>query len=70
MDRERKIALVSKKLSFKEAEEADDLYWSMQSEEYRLRALMDMREMNYGNIEETSIKKVVYKRNRHEEVED
>lgn len=69
MDRERKIALVSKKLSFKEAEEEDDFYWSTKSEEYRLRALMDLREMSYGNMENTSIKKVVYKRNKHEEAE-
>ena len=45
----RKIALVAKKFSFKEAEEADDQYWSEKSAEYRLLALMDLRELIYGN---------------------
>jgi len=69
MDEERKIALVAKKFSFKEAEEADDKYWSEKSGEYRLRALMDLREMVFGNIKDQSIKKVVYKRSWYEEVE-
>jgi hypothetical protein len=68
MAKERKIALVAKKLSFKEAEEADDKYWAEKSAEYRLRALMDLREMVFGNIKEQSIKKVVYKRSLHEEI--
>ena len=69
MAKERKITLVAKKLSFKEAEEADDKYWSDKSAEYRLRALMDLREMVFGNIKDQSIKKIVYKRSLHEEVE-
>ena len=69
MDKERKIALVAKKLSVKEAEEADDKYWAEKSAEYRLRALMDLREMVFGNIKDQSIKKIVYKRSLHEEVE-
>ena len=69
MAKERKIALVAQKLSFKEAEEADDKYWAEKSAEYRLRALMDLREMAFGNIKNQSIKKVVYKRSLHEEVE-
>jgi len=67
MAKKRKIVAVVKKLSFKEAEEADDKYWSEKSPEYRLEALMDLREMTYGNIEDSSIKKVVQKRNRNEE---
>lgn len=66
---ERKIALVVKKYSFKEAEEADDKYWSEQSAEYCLKALMDLREMAFGNNSDHSIKKVVYKRSLHEEIE-
>ena len=66
MAKEKKIAVVAKRLSFKEAEEADDKYWSEQSAEYRLRALMDLREMAFGNGKEQSIRKVVYKRNLHE----
>ena len=69
MDKERKIALVAKKLSVKEAEEADDKYWAEKSAEYRLRALMDLREMVFGNLKDQSIKKIVYKRSLHEEVE-
>lgn len=69
MAKERKIALMVKKLSFKEAEEADDEYWAEKSAEYCLRALMDLREMAFGNYKDQSIKKVVYKRRLHEEVE-
>ena len=69
MAKERKIKLVAKKLSFKEAEKVDDLYWSEKSAEYRLRALMDLREMVFGNVKKQSIEKVVYKRSLHEEVE-
>ena len=70
MFKERKIALVVKKLNFKEAEEADDLYWSKTSAEYRLRALIDLREMMCGQIKDRSIKKVVFKRSIHEEAEN
>ena len=69
MAKARKIAFVIKKLNFKEAEDADNKHWAEKSAEYRLRALMDLREMVFGNIKEQSIKKVVYKRNLHEEVE-
>ncbi|HEY5407701.1 MAG TPA: hypothetical protein VIJ92_11460 [Ginsengibacter sp.] len=65
---ERKIAMVVNKFRFKEAEEADDKYWSETTAEYRLRALMDLREMTYGQIKDRSIKKVVfkYKRNKNQ----
>ncbi len=69
MRRKRNIALVVKKMNFKEAEAADDLYWSNTSAEYRLKALIDLREMNYNNKKSQSIKKVVYKRSIHEEAE-
>jgi hypothetical protein len=69
MSNARNIALVAKKFSFKEAEEADDLYWSERSAEYRLLALMDLRAMIYGNEKSKSIKKVVHKRSIHEKVE-
>jgi hypothetical protein len=42
--------------------------WAEKSAEYRLRALMDLREMAFGNSKDQSIKKVVYKRSLHEEV--
>lgn len=69
MAKERKIALIAKKYSLKEAEEADNKYWSEKSAEYRLKALMDLREMLFGNTNDHSIKKVVFKRNIHEEIE-
>lgn len=69
MNNKRKIALVVKKFSFKEAEEADDIYWAEKTAEYRLRALMDLRRMVFGSIKNPSIKKVVSKRNLHEEAE-
>ena len=69
MIKKRKIALVVKKMSFAEAEGADNLYWSKQSEVYCLKALMDLREMVFGNIKNQSIEKIVYKRSIHEEAE-
>ena len=69
MEKQRKIALVVKHYSFKEAEDDDDKYWSEKSPEFRLKALMDLREMVFGNLKESSIKKVACKRNIHEEVE-
>ena len=70
MTKERKIALVAKKFSFKKAEEADDLDWTKTSAEYRLRALIDLRKMVFGKMKDSSIKKVVYKRSIHEEVKE
>ena len=58
---ERKIAMVVNKFSFKEAEEADDKYWSETTAEYRLRALMDLREMTYGELIYEPIKKLSIK---------
>jgi hypothetical protein len=69
MNKKRKIALVVNKFSFKEAENADDKYWGEKSEEYRLKALMELRETFFGSINYQSIKKVVYKRSLHEEAE-
>ena len=69
MSKKRKIALVAKKLSSKEAEQADDMYWAEKSAEYRLRALMDLRKMTFGDHKDQSIKKVVYKRSLHEEID-
>lgn len=70
MPQERKIAAVVKKLSFKEAEEADDLYWAQTSIEYRLHTLFELREMVYGDRINQSIKKVVCKRSIHETIKN
>ena len=61
MNKQRKIALVVKKYSFKEAEDADDKYWSETTAEYRLRALMDLREMSHGELVYQPMKKIVFK---------
>ena len=66
MERKRKLALVARKLSFKAAEEADNVYWSATSEKERLLALMDLRAMVFGTGME-KIQKIVHKRHMHEE---
>jgi hypothetical protein len=67
MEKERKIKAVVKKVSFAEAENADDEYWAKASAEERLQDLIRLRAMVYGNIIDTKIKKVVFKRSIHEE---
>ena len=59
MAKERKIAFVIKQLNFKEAEDAENKHWAEKSAEYRLRALMDLGEMVFGNIKDRSIKKLL-----------
>ncbi len=66
MSKERKIELVVNKYSFKQAEEADDNYWSDKPAEYCLKALMDLRETIFGNSKNQSMEKVVYKKSLHE----
>jgi hypothetical protein len=68
MKKERKIKPVVRKFSsFKEAEEADDNYWSNTSEEERLNALIDLRNMFSDDVEEVRIQKIVIKRSIYEE---
>ena len=67
MEKKRKILAVVKKFNYKEAEEADDEYWANTTPEYRLKALMDLREMTYGNITNCSMIKEVTKRKRNAE---
>ncbi len=62
---ERKIAPVVKKLSFKEAEDADHEYWANASVERRLEELIELRIMFFGDADRR-IKKVVSKRKRYE----
>lgn len=61
----RKIEVVVWKGTFEEAEERDNLYWASRSEVERLVALMDIRNVFYGN-EPEKIEKVVYKRRLYE----
>ena len=69
MNVKRKIAMVVKKVSFAEAEETDDIYWSKTTPEYRLKTLMDLREMNNLKAGKIVFQKIVFKKNIHEEVE-
>ena len=64
MHTERKILPVVKKLSFKEAEEADHVYWANASVERRLEELIALRIMFFGDADR-KIKKVVSKRKRY-----
>jgi hypothetical protein len=65
--KQRKIAMVVKKFSFCEAEEADDLFWADANENERLNALFDLRLMVFGAATKKKISKVVFKRSLYEE---
>lgn len=69
MQKERQIKAVVKKVSFAEAEEADNLYWANTSEQEQLNALFDLRLMlAYDSKSEISkISKVVFKYSLYEE---
>ncbi|HWR32276.1 MAG TPA: hypothetical protein VN451_02020 [Chitinophagaceae bacterium] len=45
MKKKRKIAMEVKKVSFAEAEEADNLYWSNASEQERLKSSIELRQI-------------------------
>ena len=67
MAKERKIEMIVRKVSFAEAEEADDLFWANTNENERLNALFDLRLMIFGAAALKKISKVVFKRSLHEE---
>ena len=66
MEKERKIKPVVRKMTFAEAEAADDEYWAKASIEERLQELVDLRIMFFGGADRR-VRKVVSKRNRYEE---
>jgi hypothetical protein len=66
MEKKRKIVAVVKKVNFKEAEEADDLYWANASVNERLKEMCRLRETVYGDLVNQPIKKVVFKRHIHD----
>jgi hypothetical protein len=72
MEKKRKIAKVVRKVSFAEAEEADNLYWSNASEQERLKSSIELRQIFFGRkkIIETRIAKVVFKRSIYEEEQE
>lgn len=67
MKKERKIKMIARKVTFAEAEIADDEYWAKASPEERLKELVELRKLNYGNITDSKTKKVVFKRSIHDE---
>ena len=69
MEKKRKIEKVVRKVSFAEAEEANDLYWAGTSVKERLNTLIELRKIFSGDLgeKEFRIAKVVYKYNLHEE---
>jgi hypothetical protein len=67
MAKKRKIEMVVRKVSFSEAEELDDKYWSETTEEERLKVLIDLRKTFFsGDVKKGVIQKVVSKYNLYE----
>ena len=64
--KERKIKKVVTKVTFAEAELADDEYWANASAEERLKELTELRKMFSGDAD-GRIKKVVSKRSIYDE---
>ena len=69
MEKKRNIQAVVRQVSFAEAEEVDNLYWSNASYEERLRHAFMLRSIQFGNeLKRTDrIEKVVFKRNLYDE---
>ena len=65
MQKERKIVAVVRKVTFAEAENADDEYWATTTAEERLKELIELRKMFFEDADRR-IKKVVSKKNRYE----
>lgn len=66
MEKERKIVAVVKKFNFKEAEDADDEFWAEASVEERLKELVVLRKMVFGDAE-IKIRKTVSQRSIYDE---
>ncbi len=66
MEKERKIKPVVRKMTFSEAENADDEYWAKATVDERLQELMELRKMVFGDAA-IRMKKVVSQRSMYEE---
>lgn len=66
MQKERKIKKVVRKVTFAEAEIADDEYWANATAEERLKELTELRKMVFGDAA-GRIKKVVSKRSIYDD---
>lgn len=67
MNSSRKIQPVVRKVTFAQAEDADDYYWANATEEERFNELAGLRMMVFGGEEIGRIEKVVRKRSLHEQ---
>ncbi len=63
---ERKIVLVVRKLTFAEAESADDIYWARTTVDERLQELIELRKMVFGDTP-LRIKKIVSQRSMYQD---
>ncbi|HEU0227521.1 MAG TPA: hypothetical protein VFQ86_07270 [Arachidicoccus soli] len=68
MKKERKMQMVVRKVSFAEAEEADNVYWANATEEERINELVSLRWMVWGKEGKVQkISKEVHKRSIYED---
>ncbi len=58
MNQNKKIAIVAKFVSFKEAEENDNLYFSKMSAEDLLKECFDLRRLNYFDGKENNLPRI------------
>ncbi|MDQ2718508.1 MAG: hypothetical protein M3Z26_01920 [Bacteroidota bacterium] len=66
MEKERKIKPIVRKMTFSEAENADDEYWAKATVDERLQELIELRKMVFGDAA-IKMKKVVSQRSMYEE---
>ncbi len=66
MEKKRKMISVVSKMTFAEAEEADDKYWAIASVDERLNELISLRKLVFGNST-VKMKKIVSQRSIYEE---
>lgn len=66
MEKQRKILPIVRKISFADAENADDEFWAEATVEERLKELIDLRKMVFGEAE-TGIRKIVSQRSMYDD---
>ena len=65
MEKQRKIAIVVNKGSFAQAEERDNIFWSLKTEVERFKALIDIRKTFFTStkrIEKVAFKGSIYEK--------
>jgi hypothetical protein len=66
MEKERKILPIVRKMSFADAENADDEFWAKATVEERLKELVDLRKLVFGDAE-IRIRKTVSQRSMYDD---